>query len=180
MQKLADRVEFELAAFRIAYPDVREKWQKDFETPHRKYPVGSFTLHSIEDSSSVLTQDSLAGQFYLLAVVYAIKDEQQFGFYQLLHNRFARKGLRFVFLLYRNEEFTATWEELRSAGFRLPGFVASTDQAEFEKKLFPSPGDYIGNIYLVDSNGIVVQSNMSTRFPEFLYWTLERVFDDLP
>lgn len=84
---------------------------------------------------------------------------------------------RWAQAFHRDEECTSTWEELRSAGFRLPGFVASTDEADFEKNLFPSPGDYFGNIYLVDRKGVVVQSNKRTSPMESLYWTLERVFD---
>jgi hypothetical protein len=178
MEKLAAGIATDLFGFSFGFPEVKDSWKEVIEGGHRNFPINSFSLPYIEDSTVVLTQDSLAGRPYLLAVVYADTGEQQYGYYQLLYKKYAEHGLRFVFLLYHDDEYTATWQEVKAVGFSLPGFVAKLESAQFERRLFATPRHHIGNIYLVDSEGMVIASGMHTRPLEFLYWTLDHVFDD--
>ncbi len=178
LEKLATELSQDLFLFSFGFPEVHDKWEKYIEEGHNDFPIGAFTLRHIEDSTVVLTQDSLAGATYLIVRVFANVDEQQFAYYHLLHNKFAGNGLHFVFLFHQDEDNTATWKELQAAELSLPGFVARLDEAKFENRgLFREPQLYGYNEYLVDSEGMVIASGTQTRSIEFLYWTLQHVFD---
>lgn len=179
LKTLSEELARDLSMFSFAFPEVRESWQKSMEGGHRDFPIGDFTLPYIEDSTVVLTQDSLAGRPYLLTRIYADTDEQQFAYYRLLHEKYGAHGLRFVFLFQRDERFTATWEEMKASGFGFPGFVARLEDARFEKQRLFKPSEVPGfNEFLVNGEGMVIASGPQTRPLEFLYWTLEHRFGE--
>ncbi|MCB2205093.1 hypothetical protein KQI65_10115 [bacterium] len=178
LQAAIDELESDLSMFAVFFPETRDAWEDTMDRPAREYPIGNFRLMSIGDDQKVLTGDSLQGHPYLLALVSATTEEQQYAFYHLLHQQYARVELKFVFLYYRDSTYNASWDEVQKAGWSLPGFVADFDSSSFEKRLFPSPQSLQGNIYLVNAEGNVIASERRTRPLEFLYWTLEHVYDD--
>jgi len=181
MRELASEVERELTRFLAFYPEIRESWKKTCDIPHTDHPMPAFHLPSVEDFDHVLTQDSLAGRTWLIAVIDADGGglSQQFGFYNLLHRKFASKGLRLVFLFHRSQPHSPNWDALKTRGIRLPGFVSSFDDAVFERRIFRNPPLSMYNSFLVDESATIIASGERMRFPEFQYLTLGKLFGEM-
>lgn len=175
IQEIARELESDLSVDAIGFPETRKHWEESMEHPVREFPIGEFRMQSIDDDK-IITADDLRGHPYLLALVSADKDEQQYGFYHLLYQKYRSTGLKFIFLYFKDGRYHVSWDEIKEEGLSLPGFVANYDSSTFEKKLFPSPSSIEGNIYLVNSENIVVQSGRRTRPMNYLYWTLEHMY----